>query len=442
MQKVNARNTAIPQGKNWCYTLNNPQGPIEFNEDTMHYLVYGEEVGESGTPHHQGYVAFKNRRRLNQCKELSPRAHWEIARGSHSEASDYCKKDGVFKEFGKLPEDAQKKASKAGAKANSDKWRNISDHAKAGDLSWIDNNYPKPFVNSYRNLVAIRKDFTQRLPDLDGVCGIWYYGEPGVGKTRLVTLKYPNAYLKRMNKWFDGYNMEDVVVMDDFGKDHAYMGYELKKLADRYCYMVEVKNASMYIRPKKCVVTSQYKIEDIWAEDDETKKALQRRFVQVEVVKDNIELSFAIANERLNQKNGIVEKSTPSIPNEQQLEANEITAEEFDSVMEKFNAKPVTLDVIEKMPKKLQPTNKYYPDKPLRFMPYTKKFKTPRLIRKNAFVKEKKKEEEEVLDISTDEDEVMEEDKEAPSLHDYYDLEAEEVLDDSSETPSDVDDSE
>ena len=37
---------------------------------------------------------------------------------------------------------------------------------------------------------------------------------------------------------------------------------------------------------------------------------------------------------------------------------------------------------------------------------------------------------------STDEDEVMEEDKEAPSLHDYYDLEAEEVLDDSSETPS------
>ena len=72
MQKVNARNTAIPQGKNWCYTLNNPQGPIEFNEDTMHYLVYGEEVGESGTPHHQGYAAFKNRRRLNQCKELSP----------------------------------------------------------------------------------------------------------------------------------------------------------------------------------------------------------------------------------------------------------------------------------------------------------------------------------------------------------------------------------
>ena len=155
-----------------------------------------------------------------------------------------------------------------------------------------------------------------------------------------------------MNKWFDGYNNEKVVVLDDFGLDHKFMGYELKKLADRYCYMVEVKNASMYIRPELCVVTSQYKIEDIWADDDETKNALQRRFVQVEIQPGNIELAFAVANERLATRRGTTTTNqTPSIPDEHMLDVQEITAEEFDAVMEKYNAKPVTTETIEKMPK-------------------------------------------------------------------------------------------
>jgi len=404
----------------------------------MLYHVYGEEVGDSGTNHHQGFVVFKNSRTFSYVKDLLPEAHWEATKGNYQQAADYCKKDGVFKEEGSLPEQPQKKGSKAGGEVTKDKWRFISDSAKKGDLLAIDENHPKQFVTSYRNLQGIYKDYQKRKPDIEGVCGIWYYGKAGVGKTRLVTLKYPGAYLKRMNKWFDGYNHEDVVLLDDFAPDHAFMAYELKKLADRYCYMVEIKNSSLYIRPKKCVVTSQYRIEDIWAEDKETREALQRRFVQVEVTKGNIELAFALANERLNKKVGMEEKGTPSIPEEVMLEAHDITPEEFDSVMDKYNAKEVSMEVVEKMPKKLQPSNKYFRDKPLRFVPYKKTFKTPRLVRKNAIVIEEEKEE------STDEEEIMIEEEEAPTLHDYYDLEVgvEEVLEDSSEVPSDVDDSE
>lgn len=387
----------------WVYTYNNPTAPIPFNTHQMLYHVYGDEVGESGTRHYQGFIVFKNRKLFSQVKELCPEAHWEATKGTYQQAADYCKKEGQFTEEGTLPEQPQTKGSKAGGKATKDKWRFISDAAKAGNLDLIDADHPKQFVNSYRNLVAIRKDFTKRLPDLTGVCGIWYYGQPGAGKTRLCSLKYPNAYLKRMNKWFDGYNNEKVVILDDLGMDHKFMGYELKKLADRYCYMVEVKNASMYIRPEKCVVTSQYRIEDIWADDVETKNALQRRFVQVEVTPGNIELAFAVANERLAQKTGATPvKNTPSIPDEHMLDVQEITAEEFDAVMEKYNAKPVPLETIEKMPKKMQPTNKFFPERPLRFVPYKKKFIPPRLTRKNAIrITEKK-------DESTDEDEVEE----------------------------------
>ena len=213
-----------------------------------------------------------------------------MANGTYKQASDYCKKDGKFHEFGTLPEDAHVKGSKAGNKANSDKWREISDLAKAGKLSDIDNKYPKPFVNCYRNLQAIRKDHTPKLDNLAGVCGIWIYGKSGVGKTRLVTKLYPDAYLKRMNKWYDGYNGEDVIVLDDLDPSHSFMGYELKKLADRYCFLAEIKNASMYIRPKRVVVTSQYPIEAIWKDDKETKEALARRFKIIHVTEQNIEL--------------------------------------------------------------------------------------------------------------------------------------------------------
>ena len=291
------------RAKRWCYTLNNPIQPIAYNELTQDYHVYGEEVGDSGTPHHQGFVVFKNLKRLTQLKEINSRAHWEPARGSNKEASDYCKKDGKYHEYGTLPDEPgtkSKRVRESGNKANSDKWKEISDWAKAGKLSEIDNKYPKPFVNCYRNLQAIRKDHTPKVDNLADVCGIWIYGESGVGKTRLITKLYPDAYLKRMNKWYDGYNGEDVIVLDDLDPSHSFMGYELKKLADRYCFLAEIKNASMYIRPKRVVVTSQYPIEAIWREDKETTKALKRRFKIIHATEDNINL---LLNTKDNYKN-------------------------------------------------------------------------------------------------------------------------------------------
>ncbi|AUM61886.1 Rep [uncultured virus] len=400
-----------PQAKRWCYTLNNPTQPIPYNELTQAYHVYGEEVGESGTPHYQGFIVFKNLKRLTQLKEINCHAHWEAAKGTNLEASDYCKKDGVFHEFGELPPEKHVRGSKAGNKANADKWRSISDHAKEGDLAWIDANYPKPFVTGYRNLVAIKKDFTKRIPDLPDTCGIWYYGQPGVGKTRLITKLYPDAYLKRMNKWFDGYNNEEVVVIDDLDTTHSFMSYELKKLADRYCYMVEVKNASMYIRPKRVVVTSQYTIEQIWKDDPETVKALKRRFRIVEVTPSNINLLLNV-QDNYNDESSSDEEETSSC---EIIEQNNIIhSDEFedfnsddlaiiDDLEEEYNAKKLktvaqaieldkklaaTKPNYEKLTNRLKPRNEYFPDKPIRFSPLAnrkRKIFKSKLQRKNAF---------------------------------------------------------
>lgn len=398
--KKNPKATEDGRAKRWCYTLNNPKQPIPWNELTQLYHVYGEEVGESGTPHYQGFVVFKNLKRLSNLKELNSVAHWEIARGTNKEASDYCKKDGQYHEFGELPPEQHVK----GNAANADKWRAINDHAKAGDIAWIDENHPKVFNQSYRNLKAIKTDYMERMKDLDGVCGIWYYGESGVGKTRLVTKLYPNAYLKRMNKWFDGYQNEDVVLLDDLEPSHSFMGYELKKLADRYCYMVEVKNDSRYIRPKKVVVTSQYSIHQIWKDDQETVKALSRRFKMIHVTNDNIGMLLCAADVKKPQtppasvptddESTQSEGSQSTIPNydideedatteeepemsEGELERCAAMAEEFlqerarkaltestDRLMQLRYDSTDSAEHREKLPRRLQPPNIYFPDQP------------------------------------------------------------------------------
>jgi hypothetical protein len=95
----------------WCFTLNNysPQEEQHIadqgrDNDAIVYLVAGREVGESGTPHLQGFVAFATRTNLTTVKSvLGARIHLEIARSSPAQASNYCKKDGDFLEYGTCP---------------------------------------------------------------------------------------------------------------------------------------------------------------------------------------------------------------------------------------------------------------------------------------------------------------------------------------------------
>lgn len=98
----------MSRAKYWCFTVNNPTTDERAkivaleDEDAVEYLVFGNEVGESGTPHLQGFVAFSTRVRLTQVKQsVSARGHFEVAKFPEK-AAEYCKKDGDFVEFGVL----------------------------------------------------------------------------------------------------------------------------------------------------------------------------------------------------------------------------------------------------------------------------------------------------------------------------------------------------
>jgi len=94
-------------GKRWCFTLNN------YVEDELvalrsslstkaRFAIFGKEIGASGTPHLQGYVAFGSNYRQKAFKELvGVRAHVEVAKADEASNIRYCSKGVEIEEFGR-----------------------------------------------------------------------------------------------------------------------------------------------------------------------------------------------------------------------------------------------------------------------------------------------------------------------------------------------------
>lgn len=59
--------------------------------------IVGEEVGENGTPHLQGYVEFPKKVRPIGYKGFPKEMHWEKCQGTREQNVRYCSKDGKYK---------------------------------------------------------------------------------------------------------------------------------------------------------------------------------------------------------------------------------------------------------------------------------------------------------------------------------------------------------
>lgn len=111
--------------------------------------------------------------------------------------------------------------------------------------------------------------------------GYWLYGKTGAGKSRWAAQNFPEAYWKpSLDKWFDGYMMEQTVIIDDYRPTQDLSFEYLLRLVDRYPLMVQTKGAFVPFVPKRIIITSPRDISETFLHlnHQEDMEQLTRRF--------------------------------------------------------------------------------------------------------------------------------------------------------------------
>lgn len=255
-------NSLNSRSRDWILTINNPSDQDKETFDKLGSLkspqvlhwIYQLEKGEEGTVHIQGCIRFKNAIILSTIKKIFPRAHLESAH-SYPACIKYCSKEESRieepKEWGVRPEMGRRKDLEALAEM-------IDSGASIKDVAQSD---PSKFIRYHRGLQAykeVTKEHREGKPTV-----IYIYGETGCGKTSSIYKKHgkENVYMKSGSKWWDGYDGQEVILIDDF--DGCWPFRDLLRLLDNYPYTGEIKGGTVKINSKYIYITADRKIEDL-----------------------------------------------------------------------------------------------------------------------------------------------------------------------------------
>lgn len=253
----------------WVFTLNNYTDDelstlqtLSTAEDTpFRYIIWGKEVGENETPHLQGYLELKKKKRLSQLKALlGDRYHFEPRRGTAQQAADYCKKEDDYEEFGSLKNNQGKRTDLESA---------CDDIKNGKTIAEVAVKHSPTFVKYVRGLNALAL-ITQPKYTHGVERGVWFYGKPRTGKSSTARRMYPNAYIKSQNKWFDGYAGESAIILDDLDHGGSCLAHHIKIWTDLHSCTGETKGGTVCLQHRVFIITSNYTPRELFEGDGKT----------------------------------------------------------------------------------------------------------------------------------------------------------------------------
>lgn len=255
------------KARSLCWTLNNYTEAdvvaMRRYATECKYLVFGYEIAPTtGTPHLQGFVAWENPRSIDKFMKIpiTKGMHVEKTRGSPKQASDYCKEDGKFEEFGELPIQGERTD-----------WTEAVNAIKDGvGIAEVIEQQPQmlPCIRALERYKALTLKPQHREVNV-----FVLVGSAGSGKTRWAYDNYPDLYSKPRGDWWDGYTGQKAILLDDY---YGYLPYcELLRVLDRYPYQVPIKGGFVQAQWDTVIITSN-KTPHHWYKDGLT-PALRRR---------------------------------------------------------------------------------------------------------------------------------------------------------------------
>lgn len=235
--------------RSWAFTdFDTSDAAKKFYDDLeVKFIVYGEEVcPDTGKKHLQGFVTWIRGYRWTQCTKLRPKVHWAPAKAE--DGGNYCLKDLKY-----TIRDYRRK----GHRKDLEECKKMIDEGSTwGEVA---GEHFGTFVRYNRGLKAYKQARANDAGRREAPDVVWIYGESGTGKTRYVhdRTAEPDLWISSGGdlKWFDGYEGQDVVLLDDFRHEHCKFTF-LLRLLDRYKLRVAVKGGFVNWVPKTIYLTS------------------------------------------------------------------------------------------------------------------------------------------------------------------------------------------
>jgi len=260
------------QSKAWCFTINNytPEDEcvVRSLADFASYVVCGKEVGESGTPHLQGYAYMKKLASLTAMRRVIQRGHLVISKGTDFDNYGYCAKEDLWFKHGTPPCQGKREDLDAARECTTMK-----------ECILEGGNYQAIRMMEKKLLyLEPKRDFKPTV--------IWAYGSTGTGKSKgfYDAFGIDNVFTPKNYKWWEGYDGDEVVLLDDIRGDYCKF-HELLTLIDAHPYRVECKGGSRQLRARFMLITSPYHPASLYqGRTDEDVQQLLRRITRIVLV--------------------------------------------------------------------------------------------------------------------------------------------------------------
>lgn len=247
------------QSKRWMCTWNNP--PLHCKEifaklveDKTVSFATGqfERAPTTGTLHFQGYVETPKKITLAGLKKILDKPCWDAAKGNAAQCINYCTKDDTRDPSLNGDGHWSVGESKQDQGKRHDLWDLKEALDRGEDYGWTEQ-FPG-MIKYFRGAHAYLQRKNRQRSEMTLL--EFHYGKPGLGKTTCVQQKYPNAFWMSPGKWWDGYQNQETVVLDEF---NGWLQYSiLCRLADSTPMKLEVKGGHIDFNSKRLIIISNY----------------------------------------------------------------------------------------------------------------------------------------------------------------------------------------
>lgn len=252
----------------WILTINNPEQSIEEmkeyieNLKGLEYAIFQLEQGESGTPHFQIYLEFKNQKRFETLKNQFPTAHIEKRLGTKEQARNYCMKEETRivgpVEIGQfIPEERGKRKD---LEELAEAILNGADEFEVMEL------YPHLYLKYRKHIKGMIEDIRYRhyaRNDRDKVEVIYIGGLPGVGKSYFVRSLHKENPLYVVTDYrnpFDNYRGEKAILFEEFRSNIPLVN--MLNYLDRYTCQLPARYNNKYACWHKVYIISNMDLSE------------------------------------------------------------------------------------------------------------------------------------------------------------------------------------